>query len=510
MSVALLIVLDGWGHGKPSPHNAISEANTPNWDEHWASYPSTLLECSGEHVGLPPGQMGNSEVGHMIMGSGRVVDQDFTRINKAIDDGSFENSPVIRDLLEHLESRRVHVLGLYSPGGVHSHERQINYLVEHLLKTTSNVSVHCFLDGRDTPPQSARESLEHLEELLRDKNESGIASISGRYYAMDRDQRWTRTSLAFDMLTGQPDETCPDTAIAALDQSYDHNETDEFVKPIQTKHFVPISDDDVVIFMNFRADRARQLSSAFVYDKFEHFVRTNRPKLSQFITLTPYSREINESQHVIPVKTLFPIPTISNSLGEYFAELGLRQLRIAESEKYAHVTYFFSGGREQPFSNETRRIVASPNVKTYDLKPEMSAEQVTDEVITAIESRAYELIVCNFANGDMVGHTGVFNAAIKAVECLDACLERIFRASKSTSAHCFITADHGNVEHLYDTPTEQPNTAHTNNPVPFLYVGPKSLKFRSRGALADIAPTILEVLQLPTPTQMTGESLLVR
>lgn len=444
------------------------------------------------------------------MGAGRVVDQDFTRINKAIGDGSFENSPVIRDLLEHLGSRRVHVLGLYSPGGVHSHAQQINFLIDLLLKTTSNVSVHCFLDGRDTPPQSARESLELLEELLRTKNESGIASISGRFYAMDRDQRWERTSLAFDMLTRRIVDTYDDTAIAALERSYASNETDEFVKPSRTKHFVPIMDNDVVIFMNFRADRARQLSSAFVFDKFDHFDRTNRPRLSEFITLTPYSREINSSQHLIPVKTVFPMPSVSNSLGEYFAELGLHQLRIAESEKYAHVTYFFSGGREHPFSNETRKIIASPNVKTYDLKPEMSAKQVTDSVITAIESGGYELIVCNYANGDMVGHTGVFNAAVKAVECLDACLGRIFRVSKSTSAHCFITADHGNVEHLYDTSTEQPNTAHTNNPVPFLYVGPNSLKFRSRGALADIAPTILEVLQLTTPPQMTGDSLLVR
>lgn len=502
------MVLDGWGHGKPSPYNAIHVANTPIWDAHWSSCPTTLLECSGEHVGLPPGQMGNSEVGHMMMGSGRVVDQDFTRINKAINDGSFTNLSVIRELLQNLGSRRVHVLGLYSPGGVHSHERQIDYVVEHLLNTTSNVCVHCFLDGRDTPPQSARTSLENLDELLRAKNRSGIASISGRYYAMDRDQRWERTRLAYEMLTSQMGDACEITATAALERSYALNETDEFVKPTQTKHFSPITKDDVVIFMNFRADRARQLSSAFLFDDFDKFDRTSRPKLSEFITLTPYSREINELPHTIPVKTLFPTPTVSNSLGEYFAELGLRQLRVAESEKYAHVTYFFSGGREQPFLNETRKIIASPSVKTYDLKPEMSAEQVTDAVVAAVESCNYELIVCNFANGDMVGHTGVFNAAVKAVECLDACLGRIFKVCRENSAQCFITADHGNVEHLYDTPTDQPNTAHTINPVPFLYVGPKSLQFRPSGALADIAPTILDVLQLQIPPQMTGSSLL--
>lgn len=453
--------------------------------------------------------MGNSEVGHMIMGAGRVVYQDLTRINNSIDDGSFMRLSVIRDLLENLGTRRVHVLGLYSPGGVHSHEQQINFLVNHLLDATSKVSVHCFLDGRDTPPQSARDSLFDIEQLLQNKSGKGVASISGRYYAMDRDQRWERTKLAFEMLTIPTQGEGADTAVDALDRAYARNETDEFVKPTQTRHFVPIEDDDIVIFMNFRADRARQLSSAFVLDEFAHFDRASRPMLSEFISLTPYSKEINESKHTTPVKTLFPMPSVSNSLGEYFADRGLRQLRVAESEKYAHVTYFFSGGRELPFQNESRKIIPSPDVKTYDLKPEMSAEDVTDTVISAIKSDSYDMIVCNFANGDMVGHTGIFSAAIKAVECLDNCLERIFRESQSHSVHCFITADHGNVEHLFDTPTEQPNTAHTNNPVPFLYVGPLLLKFRTNGALADIAPTILDVLKLPIPSQMTGKSLLV-
>lgn len=509
MNTAVLIVLDGWGHGQPTPYNAIHVANTPVWDEYWASRPTALLECSGEHVGLPPGQMGNSEVGHMIMGAGRVVHQDFTRINSAIDDGSFMKISVIRELLKDLGSRRVHVLGLYSPGGVHSHEEQINFLVGYLLDVTSEVSVHCFLDGRDTPPQSAHDSLVVIERLLQTKTGTGVASISGRYYAMDRDQRWERTELAFEMLTNPTQGKSEDTAMDALERSYARKETDEFVRPTQTKYFAPIRDDDIIIFMNFRADRARQLSSAFVLDEFTHFERKSRPKLSTFISLTPYSKEINESNHATPVKTLFPMPSVSNSIGEYLANRGLRQLRVAESEKYAHVTYFFSGGRELCFPNEDRKIVASPNVKTYDLKPEMSAEGVTDTVVSAIESGSYAMIVCNFANGDMVGHTGLFSAAVKAVECLDHCLERIFRAGRSNSAHCFITADHGNVEHLYDTTTEQPNTAHTNNPVPFLYVGPFPLKFRPSGALADIAPTILDVLQLPIPSQMTGKSMLV-
>ena len=453
--------------------------------------------------------MGNSEVGHMIMGAGRVVHQDFTRINNAIDDGSFLKLSVIRQLIESLGSRRVHVMGLYSPGGVHSHEAQINFLVDYLLDATSKLSVHCFLDGRDTPPQSARESLVSIETLLQKRTGTGVASLSGRYFAMDRDQRWERTKLTFEMLTTPTPDERDVTAVDVLERSYACNETDEFVKPTQTKYFTPIKDDDIVIFMNFRADRARQLSSAFVLDEFAHFDRLNRPKLSEFISLTPYSKEINESKHETPVKTLFPMPSVSSSLGEYFADRGLRQLRVAESEKYAHVTYFFSGGRELPFHNESRQIVASPNVKTYDLTPEMSAGGVADTVVSAIKSGEYDMIVCNFANGDMVGHTGVFSAAVKAVECLDHCLEHIFRESHSNSAHCFVTADHGNVEHLYDTSTEQANTAHTNNPVPFLYVGPLSLKFRPNGALADIAPTILDVLQLPIPSQMTGKSLLV-
>ena len=453
--------------------------------------------------------MGNSEVGHMTIGSGRVIDQDFTRINKAILDGSFVDSPVLNNVLKKLGSKRIHVLGLYSPGGVHSHEQQIDFLVDYLLDITSNVSVHCFLDGRDTPPQSARESLARLDQLLRVKNGTGIASISGRYYAMDRDQRWERTKRAFDMLTSLPLAARSTTAIAALEESYARNETDEFIQPTQTQHFVPIADGDVVIFMNFRADRARQLSGALVFDVFDHFDRSNRPILSQFVSLTPYSKEINESQHTSLVDTLFPTPTVANSLGEYFAERGMRQLRVAESEKYAHVTYFFSGGQEQSFEKEDRKIIASPNVKTYDLKPEMSAEDVTDAVINAIESGNYDAIVCNFANGDMVGHTGVFDAAVRAVEYLDICLGRIFRVCKTNSAQCFVTADHGNVEHLYDVTIGQPITAHTNNPIPFLYVGPHSLKFRSQGGLADIAPTILEVLKLPIPPQMTGKSLLV-
>lgn len=444
------------------------------------------------------------------MGSGRVIDQDFTRINKAINDGSFAALPALQNTLAELGSNRIHVLGLYSPGGVHSHEQQIDFLVNHLLAATSNVSVHCFLDGRDTPPISARDSLLRLETLLSESNSTGIASISGRYYAMDRDQRWDRTKLVFDMLTDSSLGGRSDlNAIEALENSYSQNETDEFVQPTKTKHFVPIQDNDVVIFMNFRADRARQLTGALVFDDFHGFDRQNHPKISQFITLTSYSGDINETQHSIPVHTLFPVPTIRNSLGEYFAEVGMRQLRVAESEKFAHVTYFFSGGREQCFVNETRKIIASPSVATYDLKPEMSAESVTDAVISAIESRHFDAVVCNFANGDMVGHTGDFDASVQAVECLDRCLGRIFSTIKSNTAQCFVTADHGNVEHLFDADSGQANTAHTNNPVPFLYVGPHSLKFRTKGALADIAPTILEVLGLPIPNQMTGKSLLI-
>ncbi len=506
--VPVLVILDGWGHGPPGPYNAIAVGNTPTWDYHWERAPRSLLECSGEHVGLPPGQMGNSEVGHMAIGAGRVIHQDLTRINAAIADGSFYRAEALVNLLNHIGNGRVHIMGLFSPGGVHSHSDQILALTKHLCELKQPLSVHCFLDGRDTPPQSALESIETLESLLKSHEVPDIASISGRYYAMDRDKRWERVARAYDMLTGIEGSLVEESGITALKSAYARDESDEFVQPTRTRDFHPVQDGDAVIFMNFRADRARQLSGAFLYDDFTGFKRRIRPQLTRFVTLTPYSKEINEQTHSIEVSTLFPNPVVANSLGQCFEQHGLRQLRIAESEKYAHVTYFFSGGKEAVFENETRNIVPSPKVHTYDLQPEMNAPQLTDEIIQALQSGSYDAIICNYANGDMVGHTGNFEASVKAVECVDHCLSRLFEACEKHNGYCFVTADHGNVESLFDHHSNQANTAHTSNPVPFVYVGPRTLKFKEKGAITDIAPTILHTMDLPIPPEMSGTSLI--
>lgn len=504
---SVLVILDGWGHGEPSPFNAIHVANTPIWDHYWQHSPSSLLECSGTCVGLPAGQMGNSEVGHMAMGAGRTVYQDLTRIDRAIEDGSFVKNQYLRALNELRDSQRIHVLGLLSPGGIHSHENQICALIEYLSSQNHKLSVHAFLDGRDTPPRSASTSIKRVEQLLADLEQPGIASITGRYYAMDRDQRWDRTQRTYEMLTGSESTLVAENAMVALDNAYQRSENDEFVQPTRTMGFQPIRDDDVVIFMNFRADRARQLSTALVQTEFDCFPRNPRVHLSTFLSLTRYSREINDEKHPCTVKTLFPTQEVENSLGEYLAKNNLTQLRLAESEKYAHVTYFFSGGREKPFAGESRKIIASPAVATYDLQPEMSAPEVTQSLNEAIQSKQFNLIVCNFANGDMVGHTGVLDASIKAVECIDKCLKTILNTCNENDTQCFITADHGNVEDLYNAHDDQPNTAHTTNLVPFLYVGPKSIKLQPTGTLTDVAPTILSVSGYPIPTEMTGTSL---
>lgn len=443
----------------------------------------------------------------MAMGAGRTVYQDLTRIDRAIEDGSFVKNQHLRELNKLRDSQRIHVLGLLSPGGIHSHENQICALVEYLSSQHHKLSVHAFLDGRDTPPRSASTSIKRVEQLLADLEQPGIASITGRYYAMDRDQRWDRTQRTYEMLTGSESTFVAENAMVALDNAYQRSENDEFVQPTRTKGFQPIRDGDVVIFMNFRADRARQLSTALVQAEFDRFPRNPRVHLSTFLSLTRYSREINDEKHPCTVNTLFPTPEVENSLGEYLANNNLTQLRLAESEKYAHVTYFFSGGREKPFAGESRKIIASPAVATYDLQPEMSAPEVTQSLNEAIQSKQFNLIVCNFANGDMVGHTGVLDASIKAVECIDKCLKTILKTCNENATQCFITADHGNVEDLYNAHDDQPNTAHTTNLVPFLYVGPKSITLQPRGTLTDVAPTILSVSGYPIPTEMTGISL---
>lgn len=507
LTSTLLVILDGWGHGDASDHNAIHVANTPNWDSVWTRCPHGLLECSGELVGLPHGQMGNSEVGHMTIGSGRIVPQDLTRIDKALADGSFARRSAVQDLANLASSRRVHVAGLLSPGGVHSHERQIWTLVEYLTQCSAKVSVHAFLDGRDTPPKSAEQSLSSFEEKLAKQPLASIASICGRYYAMDRDERWSRTKSTYEMLVGHGATHIYTDSIEALHAAYNRDETDEFVEPTRTHAFHPVQDGDVFLFMNFRADRARQLAQSFVSRDFVGFERTGRPALTGFFTLTPYGGFSSSDDSASTVQVLFEHEHVRNSLGECISNNGLSQLRIAESEKSAHVTYFFSGGSEELFNKETRKIVDSQPVSTYDLCPRMSADAVAAEVSQSVHSKNYDLIVCNLANADMVGHTGNFGAALQAVECVDECLGVILQACAETKSHCFVTADHGNVECMYNTDSGQSHTAHTRNHVPFVYDGPADLTLDSKGTLADIAPTILDVMGLPIAPEMTGRSL---
>ena len=496
MSPALLVVLDGWGHAEPADDNAIHVASTPHWDRLWGGGSRTLISGSGRDVGLPDGQMGNSEVGHMNLGAGRVVHQDLSRIDLAIKDGSFASNPVLNAAIGKARGARLHVLGLVSPGGVHSHEDQIAALIAMAEHAGVTVRLHAFLDGRDTPPRSAAPSLARFGDR--------VASICGRYYAMDRDARWDRVRAAFDMLTLGTFTGSHADAVSALQAAYARGESDEFVRPTTVGNWplrVGIRDGDVVVFMNFRADRARQLTRAFVEDGFDAFPRARRPRLGDFVTLTRYADDI-------PAACAFEPEIVRNSFGEHLSGLGMRQLRIAETEKYAHVTFFFSGGREQPFPGEDRVLVPSPQVATYDRQPEMSAPEVTDRLVAAIESGAYEAIVCNYANADMVGHTGDFDAAVRAVEAVDGCLGRIVAAVEATGGHCLITADHGNVERMRDATTGQAHTAHTSELVPLVYVGPGNVRLDAGGTLSDVAPTLLELMGLAPPAEMRGRSLL--
>ncbi len=504
-SSTLLIVLDGFGYNPSPQDNAIAAAHTPTWDALWRDAPHTVISGSGTDVGLPPGQMGNSEVGHMSLGAGRVVYQDLTRISHAIETGEFDANPVLNRAIAASRDSALHVMGLLSPGGVHSHEDHIAaFIAMAAAKGAKRVYLHAFLDGRDTPPRSARDSLASAERQLAALGVGHVASITGRYYAMDRDQRWDRIERAYDLLTRGDAPFHASTAVAGLDAAYARGESDEFVQPTvvhaDADSPVRIVDGDVVVFMNFRADRARQLTRAFVADAFSAFTRRSRPKLADYVMLTRYADDIDTS-------CAFEQETPSNTFGEFISAKGLTQLRIAETEKYAHVTFFFSGGRETPFTGEERILVPSPKVATYDLQPEMSAVEVTDKLVDAIDRRAFDVIVCNFANGDMVGHTGVFEAAVKAVETLDACLARIIAAIRTTNAQCLITADHGNVEKMRDHDTGQAHTAHTCEPVPLVYVGSRAIRLRDGGRLTDIAPTLLTLMDLPVPNEMTGKSL---
>ena len=502
----VLIILDGWGHRDESENNAIALGNTPTWDRLWQRQPHSLISASGLDVGLPGGQMGNSEVGHMNLGAGRVVDQDFTRINKAVADGSFRQNDVLLELMSTLQSSgaNLHVFGLLSHGGVHSHEDQIKAAIELAYdQGVSKVYLHAFLDGRDVPPKSAGPSLANIQAYMKTRGSGGLASVMGRFYAMDRDQRWDRTEMAFNLINqGDGLFTAPDGE-SALAKAYERGETDEFVQATAIKHqgkTTTIQDGDAVLFMNFRSDRARQLTRSFLTPTFDSFKRQHLPSLSKFVTLTQYADDIDAPSAFAP-------SSLDNGLGEYLSGLGKSQLRLAETEKYAHVTFFFSGGREAPYPNEDRILVPSPKVTTYDLQPSMSAEEVTEALTLAINSGDHDLIVCNYANGDMVGHTGILEAAISAVECIDDCLRQIVAAIDKAGGHCLITADHGNVEQMSDSNTGQAHTAHTTELVPLIYVGSKKLIFNEHGTLRDIAPTLLHLMEISKPDEMTGHSL---
>jgi len=505
-TTTVLIVLDGWGHRAAAADNAISLARAPVWRRLWRDAPHALLSASGTDVGLPSGQMGNSEVGHMNIGAGRIVYQDFTRIGKAIADGEFERNPVLVEALSTTRRRggALHVLGLLSAGGVHSHEDHIETMLRLAAERgVERMHLHAFLDGRDTPPRSASASVARFEALFAELGRGSIASICGRYYAMDRDQRYERLLPAYDLLTRAVSSFRARSATAALADAYAREETDEFVQPTLVAADgdagVHIADGDSVVFMNFRADRARQLTHAFLDSTWSGFERVARPRLATFVCLTQYAADIDA-----PVA--FPPQSLANSLGEYLAARGQRQLRLAETEKYAHVTFFFNGGREAAFAGETRTLIASPKVATYDLAPAMGAVAVTDALVAAIASGNYELIVCNYANGDMVGHTGNLQAAVAAVEAVDDCLARVLDAVAAHGAQCLITADHGNVERMSDVETGQAHTAHTTEPVPLVYVGQRQITLVD-GILADVAPTLLALMDLPVPAEMTGRSL---
>tara|TARA_Y100001949_G_scaffold176411_1_gene189457 strand:+ start:12834 stop:14369 length:1536 start_codon:yes stop_codon:yes gene_type:complete len=499
----VLIILDGFGHSDSPEFNAIHAANKPVYDRLLASQPHGLISGSGMDVGLPDGQMGNSEVGHMNLGAGRVVYQDFTRVTKSIRDGEFFENPTICTAVDKAvgAGKAVHILGLLSDGGVHSHQDHLVAMAELAAKRgAEKIYLHAFLDGRDTPPKSAQHSIELMQATFTRLGKGRVASLIGRYFAMDRDNRWDRVEQAYSLIVDGKAEHRADYAVDGLIAAYERGESDEFVKATTIGEPVRVEDGDAVVFMNFRADRARELTRCFVEPGFNEFQRARLPALAGFVMLTQYAASI-------PAPSAFAPEGLTNVLGEYLANNGKTQLRIAETEKYAHVTFFFSGGREEPFAGEQRILIPSPQVATYDMQPEMSAPEVTDRIVDAIENQRFDVIIVNYANGDMVGHTGVFDAAVKAVECLDKCVGRIVEALDKVGGEALITADHGNVEQMEDVMTGQAHTAHTCEPVPFIYVGKRNLTIREGGVLADVAPTMLTLLGMSVPPEMTGRSI---
>jgi len=503
----VLLILDGFGHSDNQEYNAIYKANTPNWDSLNKKYPHTLINASESYVGLPSGQMGNSEVGHLNIGSGRIIDQDIARINLSINDKTFFSKSLLNKNFQALKSnnKTLHIFGLLSDGGVHSHIEHFDAI---LLLAKQNdlekVYVHAFLDGRDTPPKSAEKYISRLEKFFQHHKIGKLASVSGRFYSMDRDNRWERTEAAFNLLIHAKAKYIKKSAQEAIKEAYKRNETDEFVSPTLVEvdgKFEGISNNDTIVFMNFRSDRARQITDAILNDNFNHFDRKLFPKNLNYFTLTEYDSKQKKAQPIFePIK-------INNSLGQLISDKGKTQLRIAETEKYPHVTFFFNGGEENIYPGEDRILVPSPKIETYDLKPEMSAYEVTDKLCEAIINQKYDVIICNYANGDMVGHTGNIQAAIKAIEALDKCIGKVSDAIKKINGHMLITADHGNVELMMDEKNNQLHTQHTTNLVPFLYMG-KSCSINKTGSLSDIAPTVLYIMGENPPKEMTGKTLI--
>lgn len=503
----VLIICDGWGYRKEDDGNAIAAAATPKLDALFARWPHTLVAASGEAVGLPTGQQGNSEVGHLTIGSGRIIRQPLSRQQHEIASGMFYENEVLIQAIELAKERgkALHILGLVSPGGVHSHSEGALALVRLAQKLgLANVHIHAFTDGRDTPPASSLEHIAAFEQELAAIGAGRITSIAGRYYAMDRDNRWERVELAYDMLTGDSHPTAAN-AQAYIQDSYHKGETDEFLRPIsisgRPEDRTRIEDGDVVVFFNFRPDRARQLSHALVDKEFSGFARKRIIKDLHFVSFTEYDAALG-----VPVA--FPAENVSNTLAEVVSQEGLRQYHVAETEKYAHVTYFLNGGREEAFVGETRSLVPSPKVATYDLQPEMSAQEVADDAVAQINRGESDLIVINFANADMVGHTGNFAATKQAIETLDSCVAQVVEAALEVGGAALMTADHGNAEYKIDRETGEPLTAHTTSPVPVLICGMPSAPLHKNGGLQDIAPTVLAMMGIPAPKDMTGHSLL--
>jgi len=504
-----LIILDGWGQNNDATYNAIQKANTPNWDSLIKNFPNTLISTSGARVGLPEGQMGNSEVGHMNLGSGRVVYQELTRIQKDIDDGRFFQNNALLKAMDSVVDRnhKLHIFGLVSDGGVHSHIKHIKAAIQMADNRGAEVIIHAFLDGRDVAPKSALKYIDELEKFMQHLGTGRIASIIGRFFALDRDNRWDRVHQAYDLITCGKAEFEFKSSAQAIKAAYARDETDEFIQASVVLDAdgekTLIEDGDSVIFMNFRSDRARQITKAFIAEDFADFHRCSLPNLSAFVTLTEYKKSYEKFGALIAYR-----PTkLRNTYGEYIAKQGLKQLRIAETEKYAHVTFFFNGGVDEPNEEEDRILIPSPKVDTYDLKPEMSLPKLTKKLVKAIGSSEYDTFICNIANPDMVGHTANMQACIKAAEIVDSSLRKILDAIKNAGGEVIITADHGNMELLYDVKNDVPLTSHTTFPVPLVYFGSRDCTLQADGALCDVIPTLLNMMNIGQPKEMTGKNL---